>query len=61
MKADNEDAKTKLKGDFQKLSKEVHDRDQITKEIELLKKENAKLKKTKPQKYNEERYSKLTN
>ena len=57
LKTGNEDLKTKLKGDFQKLSKELHDRDQLTKEIELLKKENAKLKKNKPQEFNEERYS----
>ena len=52
--------KTKLKGDIQKLSNEVHDRDRFTKEIEILKKENARLKKNKPQEFNEERYSKYT-
>ena len=60
MKADNEDLKTKLKKDIKKLSKEVHDRDRFTKEIEILKKENARLKKNKPQEFNEERYSKYT-
>ena len=60
LKADIEDLKTKLKGDIQKFSKEDHDRDRLTKEIELLKKENVKLKKNKPQEFNEERYSKYT-
>ena len=49
-----------MKGAFQQLSKEVHDRDRFTKEIELLKKENARLKKNKPKEFNEERYSKYT-
>ena len=56
LKADNEDLKTKMKTDFQKLSKEVLDRDRLTKEVELLKKENARLKKNKPQQFSEERY-----
>ena len=56
LKADNEDLKTKMKGDFQKLCKEVLDRDRLTKEVELLKKENARLKKNKPQQFSEERY-----
>ena len=62
MKADNEDLTTKLKEVFQQLSKEVHDRDRFTKEIELLKKENARLKKNKSKELNEERYwNALTN
>ena len=56
LKADNEDLKTKMKTDFQKLCKEVLDRERLTKENELLKKENARLKKNKPQELNEERY-----
>ena len=49
-----------MKGAFQQLSKEVHDRERLTKEIEHLKKENARLKKNKPKEFNEERYSKYT-
>ena len=55
-KTDNEDVKTKMKEAFQLLSKEVHDRDRLTKEIELLKKENLNLK----FEFNKERYSKYT-
>ena len=56
MKNDFERQKKEIKTDFQKLSKDVLDRDRLTKEVELLKKENARLKKNKPQEFNEERY-----